>query len=253
MLNTDKLITEYLNSKREDWAGSTQDSERHRLAAVKDLLDGKPERLWNGIQHLGKYSRLTVWSRVTAFYDWRIDHGYSKGPNPYRAFRRERATRFKNAYSRKTPDVSFEDALARISSISDPIVRAHCEFLLNTGARFSESEKVKADGSVVGKGSKERKLYFSTKPSEWAPYQQVRRALSKVGLKPHTLRKILLTELARRGADSFVLCQVAGWSTLAPAQSYITAAGAAELMKGIHGSSQKQISTVLSGESEKDS
>lgn len=231
----EKWITEYLNAKKEDWASSTQDSERHRLNSVKEHIDGKPERLWTNTQQLGKYSRQTTWSRVTSFYDFLIDNGYQKGPNPYRAWRREKGTRFKNAYTRRTPDVSFAEALALITGICDSAVRSHCQFLLYTGARFEESLNVSSTGTVIGKGGKERTLHIpeTVDVSLRAPYQQVRRALAKVGLKPHTLRKILLTELARQGANPFVLCEVAGWSSLAPATSYITAVGASELMKTI--------------------
>jgi integrase len=257
-MNIENVIKEYLSSKREDWASSTQTSEMHRLESVKDLLDGNPETLWNGISGLAKYSKVTVWSRVTALWDFCVDHGYTKGPNPYRAFRTAKSARFKNAYTRKTPDMSFDEARSRLESISDPAVRAHALFILYTGARFGESCTVGSDGTVTGKGGRVRTLHVppGLETAAKAPYHRVRRALAGLGLKPHMLRKILLTRLAALGADVFELCEIAGWSSPAPAMSYVRAAGVKQLMNTVQGgtldvrnrSTQEQIPTVLPGE-----
>jgi integrase len=75
---------------------------------------------------------------------------------------------------------------------------------------------------VRGKGGKERILFGDGSAFRNINLNTLRRELKKVGLKPHSLRKLFVTRLAKRGdltdAD---LCEVMGWESYETARSYI--------------------------------
>ena len=94
--------------------------------------------------------------------------------------------------------------------------------LLKSGLRIHEAYKVNYEtSSVIGKGDKERFTAFSfpkhlQMPSEY----HVRGALQKLGLKPHSLRKLLATKLSRSDLRHADIMQVMGWSSIATASKY---------------------------------
>ena len=49
----------------------------------------------------------------------------------------------------------------------------------------------------------------------------VRKELAKIGLKPHSLRKLLATKLSRSNMTYTDICAIFGWSSLATAQKYL--------------------------------
>jgi integrase len=81
----------------------------------------------------------------------------------------------------------------------------------------------KETSSVIGKGNKERFTTFAFPehlelPSEW----QVRTALKKIGLKPHSLRKLLATKLSRNSdIKNQDILAIMGWSSLETANKYL--------------------------------
>jgi hypothetical protein len=217
------LIEQYIESQKNSWSATTQASERYRLLGVQSHLDGNPDTLWAAIQGLKPYSRATTWTRVAAFWTYLIETGQRQGPNPYQMWRKKNAKAFKNVYQQKVPEMTYAQAEALISQITDPLARQKAMDLLGAGLRYTESGTYK-DGQVTGKGGKVRKVYLETAPTAYdKSYHSFLRALAKVGLKPHDLRKICLNELVDAGANPFELCEAAGWSDPKTAVSYIKA------------------------------
>jgi site-specific recombinase XerD len=217
--NMKDLISQYLESKKYAWSQTTLRSERYRLQAIENELDGNPTKLWESIQEYKPYARLTLWTRVTDFYEWLIEEGKHSGQNPYKAWRKKNAKNFKNVYVRRLPEIDFKEAKERIEQIENPTIRQRALLLLNAGLRFNESNNI-MDGGVFGKGSKYRTIYAST-DTTYVPHGQVYRALKKIGLTPHTLRKLFASRLVELGANQFELCKIMGWSNLNTASSYI--------------------------------
>lgn len=219
------LYSKYIQDKALVWTEASVRSERVRLNRVMSCIDGDAPRLWGTLDDYGAYSRVTLWNRVVAFYDWGIEEGHLQAPNPYAVFRKKNKRRFTNVYERRPPEVTFEEARRRILTIGDTEIRNKCLQLLSGGLRWTESFTL-ADGYVLGKGNKSRRVYAVTPEGPVAGigrYLAVLRALKKVGLKPHKLRGIFLSELVRRGVNPFELKKVAGWSSLQTAESYIAA------------------------------
>lgn len=141
------------------------------------------------------------------------------GVNVYDEWRKENARVFRNVYEKKKPTISYEEARAKCESLQEP-ARSKALQLLSGGLRYTESSTLR-DGQVVGKGGKVRNVYCLPTGANRQNYQAFRRALGRVGLKPHDLRKIFLTRLVEKGVNQFELCEVAGWSSIATASSYI--------------------------------
>jgi site-specific recombinase XerD len=215
------MINAYIESKRLAWAPSTLRSEKHRLSAFADAMDGTPLTLWNNIEYMKPYSRLTAWTRATEYWQFLIDGGHRNGPNPYKQFRETNARLFRNCYVTKTPVITFAQATHSIQTGLTGPYRQMALQLLHTGMRISERRSLK-EGTVVGKGNKRRAVFLHTSEAgETCNESTFRRHLSKIGLKPHDLRKLFLTRMVERGASPYELCQLAGWSSINTAASYI--------------------------------
>jgi integrase len=131
---------------------------------------------------------------------------------------KKHANKFKHAYQKKELEVTFEDAARKIESLGGPAKR-FAQDLLRTGLRISEIDSVVAD-RVVGKGGKVRKIFGEVgKPT--CSKSELRRALSKIGLRPHDLRKLFATKLAESGASPADLCKVMGWSDIKTSFVYL--------------------------------
>lgn len=169
------------------------------------------------------YSRVTIWTRIVQLVDW-----IGVNPNPYKIWRTKNARLFKNAYVRRQPDTTFEEAERRLRTLPADVQRRGLE-ILYSGMRYSESATHK-DGQVVGKGGLARDVLVPdvAGPEYRKAYTTFVRHLRTVGLKPHDLRKLALTQLVELGANEFELCKIAGWTSLAPALSYIKATKAKE-------------------------
>jgi integrase len=251
MKNISSLIDAYLEDRKLAWAPSTLKSERYRLVAVAEAMDGKAETLWDALASYKPYARATTWTRITDFWAWGLAAGHFTGANQYEQFRKKNALQFKNVYQRRTPTISFEAAQQAVAQIANEQSRAKAMQLLQGGLRYTESLSL-AGGSVVGKGGKRRDVYSSETPNFKHTYDTFRRHLAAVGLKPHDLRKLFATGLVAAGANEFQLCEVMGWASIATASSYISN-NKSELLKLVHmvqggpthesaGSTKKQVS-----------
>lgn len=213
------MIEQYLDSKKLAWSETTKRSERARLNAVSAYLTGNPNDLWEAIKDKGPYTRLTVWTRVTQYWQWMLDEGLKNGKNEYKVWREKNAKVFKNTYVRTKPEITFDEAKRRIQALSDRDVREKAIQLLEGGLRFNESNSI-SDGTVLGKGGKTRRVYVSSGTSN-VSYGRVYAALKRIGIRPHDLRKLFLSRVVESGANEFELCEIAGWSNLNTASSYI--------------------------------
>jgi hypothetical protein len=217
---TNDLIMAYVTEKQ--FAPSTQRSEAARLRQLaRPLSDGRPETLYKALEKLAPYTRVTSWTRATAFVDWLIGRGDVVAPNAYAAWREKNARLFRNAYVRRTPDVSFAEAEARIKTLPAATQNRALQ-ILYSGMRWTESE-TRQGGQVIGKGGKAREVFVPNVPGPefQQSYSTFLRQLGTVGLKPHDLRKLALSRLVELGANEYELREIAGWSSLAPALSYI--------------------------------
>jgi integrase len=223
-MNINQMIQMYLNDKQLAWAPSTLKTAEFHLMGYAVHISKNPNTLWKAMNALKPYSRVTVFARVCDFYQWLVENGHIEGPNPYKQFRKKNARQFKNTYQTNKPQLSYQEAFERINRIEDAPIREHARFVLQGGLRFTESRSVK-DGVITGKGGKTREC-FTAAPHPGTndiEYWTFRRALKAVGLKPHDLRKLFLNECVTKGADPFQLMEIAGWSNLNTAQSYIEA------------------------------
>lgn len=228
-----RLVDEYLSEREFAWAKTTKRNLECQLRKRSGEIEQGPEVLWKSLQDLAPYSRVTVWTWTTKFYDWCLERGDREGVNPFAKFREENRQLFRNAYRRQQPDLSYRQARALVRQIPDKEVRQAALTLLTNGLRISEYGAVK-DGKVVGKGGKERKLYGAQSGRSEVPEYRIRKALKEVGLKPHDLRKIFATELVRQGIDTFDLCRVMGWSDVTTALSYVSTRKDDELKKFVN-------------------
>lgn len=227
------LIANYIEDKKLAWSETTLKTEAARLASHARLLPLAPEEAWAALQSLKPYTRVTTWTRMCQFVDWAIANGHLVGPNQFVLFREKNARLFKNAYVKKPADISFSEAIQRISQITKSASKRLALELLYSGLRFSERSTLSADGFVIGKGNKKRKVYVPPieGPEFTGTHHEFWRDLQPVGLTPHMLRKIAMTRLAELGADGFELCEVAGWASIQTAMSYVRATKTKQLME----------------------
>lgn len=210
-------IDAYLTDMKLVWSPSTFKSERSRLRRAQQLLGGstpQPDAAWRVfLLCFSPYAASISFTRWLEYKRWRGDSDVSD-------WERYRKKHIRNKYQRKLPSVSFEEAKDRLSKLSPPHRRKALE-LLHTGLRYSEYERVEGK-EVVGKGSKRRVLVGKVSGVQ-VKDKAFRAELRQAGLKPHDLRKIFATKLAKEGMNVFDLCAVMGWSGLNTAQSYVSA------------------------------
>jgi len=224
-----ELIKQYLESMKSYWSPNTARSEKYRLTQLASILDSRdPRKLWEELENrkLAPYTRNTVWTRVSSFYDWLITEGHvdpAEG-NPYSTFRRRFGFMFRNNYTRRPAHLSFDEAIKAIRQMKHKAAQRKALELLYAGLRYEESLTLK-EGMVTGKGKKVRQAYVPKIPGPEfkGTYQSFWRILKKeAGLKPHDLRKIGLTRISNLlDNNPYDLVEVAGWSDISTAMSYV--------------------------------
>lgn len=216
------MIDSFIASKTGIWAESMLKSERARLNSVIHLLTDpvSPEVLWKGMAHFKPYSRITAYIRVVTYYEYVDKTTGSNNANRLREWRKENAHLFRQKYTTRIPQISAEEAARDISAIKDDKVRSAANFILRSGIRSFELARIDNDNNVIGKGGKQRRVYAG-RVAESVPYHALYRALKKVGLKPHDLRKIRATDLLRQGMSLVDLQHAFGWSSLKTASVYL--------------------------------
>lgn len=166
------------------------------------------------------YTLKTYFVSLSNFYEWGIKNGF-KQENPWKKEVSRRGQFFKHAYQPKKINVTYEEAAEKINQISDREVRETASEILRSGLRAFETGNIN-DGKISGKGGKVRTFFGDQEKVHKISYYKLRRGLAEVGLKPHDLRKLFATRLARSGEfDEITLMNVMGWSSFETAKSYL--------------------------------
>jgi integrase len=219
-----ELVDKYIESKSFAWSPSSQRSERSRLRASAHLIDVDPRDVFGTLRATkNSYTVKTTFIRLGEFYEFLLTVGNRNGLNPFKLFMREHAQLFKNAYEKERLSVDYEEAKAKIAQIENLSSRAKALELLASGARYAES-LTQIEGYITGKGGKRRRMFLPEGVSAAdfrRSYSAFRRDLQRVGLKPHTLRKLAATRFVEMGAREADLMQLMGWSSIVTASSYL--------------------------------
>lgn len=221
MYNIKTQIQSYLDSKKLAWAATTLKSEQARLGAVVETLEVvglNPAALFKALEATHKpYTIKTIFVRLAAF------ETETMGTVAFRNFVKTHSRLFRNSYIKERLELTLEDAISRIKSIEDTAIRTKAFELLYSGMRYTEST-TEQRGLVVGKGGKVRTVFKPVQQAEVkfeGSYTTFWRTLKKVGLKPHTLRKLRATNLVDQGASMADLMEIMGWSSMVTASSYL--------------------------------
>jgi|ERR1019366_4094796 integrase len=212
-------VERYLEDMKNAWAPKTLHNTKLTLGRLLPVLTGDPQKLWDELcKTQSDYTRVMTWGKVCGFWDY----AEPDSRNPYRDYRKKNARLFRDKYLEKTTSETAKSAREKIASITNPSIKRKAMELLLTGMRYTESLTLK-DGVILGKGDRKRKINVPEVegPEMTCHYKTFYNALRDVGLKPHTLRKIYLTECVRKGANVFQLKKLAGWKSLQSAVSYI--------------------------------
>lgn len=218
------LIDLYIERKANAWSHTTLKSERARLTQSINLLEAaNPAEAHEQLRKAGRspYTIKTAFIRFSSFYDWLCLQGHAQS-NPFSSYMKVNANLFKHAYKKERVSLTFKEAADLIAQIEDVATREKAKRLLVAGLRYAESFTEK-NGEVVGKGGKVRKVFNEGVGSVAyeKSYSTLRRALAKVGLKPHTLRKLFATQMIENGAQEADLLEVLGWSSIQTAAIYL--------------------------------
>ena len=238
-------IHAYIEVKSRGWSINTQRAEVARLRSLLPLLDKHgldPESVYNDLVQMGRaaYSIKTAFIRLKAVLDFCNDFNLVvvknkrdvlSRVNPFATYMMYTApNRFKtaNVYRPRISPLNYDEIKEAVQRETrfDEATRATLTFLLSSGLRSSELYKLEKslDGNwfIKGKGGKIRTV-FATPPKNYdlVSRPKVVRALTKLRLTPHHLRKAFATKLAESGLPGHELQTVMGWSSLITAQNYL--------------------------------
>lgn len=216
-------IDTYLQSKALAWSPSTLRSERHRLTAVAAWMSLPAAEFFSQLQT--KYKPYAVKTTMLRAAECLAFHG----DNSYKEFMQVNARLFKNCYERKLVGMTFEQAKKRIEKITNEQARQAAKLMLTTGMRVHEALKYDGSGKVIGKGDRMRAIFSTERISGETNYASIYKELKKVGLKPHDLRKLAATQLAKAGFKEADLMAVMGWSNIQTASNYLQPMLAADM------------------------
>lgn len=225
----EKLYYSYLNYYDKIWDNKTYESEKSRLKTVIRVMRISGFRgidFYNQLKIEGykPYTIKKLVQRAAALYKHGQDQGFlSKFNNPMQDIITRSPQLFRNAYKAERLKLDYDEAKNRILTIANEDVREFCMQLLKTGLRIHEAYIVnQSTSSVIGKGDKERFTTFEWPANKEMPSEAtVRRALAKIGLKPHSLRKLLATKLSRESSFSAQdIMTIMGWSSIETASKY---------------------------------
>lgn len=192
---------------------------------------------------------------IASFFSWLHDEGVI-GRNPARALKR---IAYIQAVRKPFTPVEREKIKAACCRIRD---LALTEFLYSSGLRVSEVvsldrtciDFIAREGTVIGKGGKERRFYFSEVCAEYlrqylnsrtdnnialfvgvkAPYKRITKEgieyiVKSLGKKagvnnvhPHRFRRTLATDLVRKGVPIQDVAKILGHSDLRTTQVYVS-------------------------------
>lgn len=245
-----KVVVEaYLEVSSKGWAINTQIVEAARIRTLIPMLEKfglDPESLYLELikQGLAAYTIKAKFIRLKRLADFCKTVGLYEGLNPFETFMKYTApNKFKkaNVYKPKAVQYNYDEVKTLIletfedeTSIKDSLL-----FLLNTGLRISELYKLEksVDGKyfVVGKGGKIRPVLFSPPQQGIIARNKLVKALVKLKLTPHQVRKLTATKLANSGILAHELQEIMGWSSITTAQIYLQQTSTNELHNKVKG------------------
>jgi integrase len=214
------LILQYIESKQLSWAASTLAKEHSRLKAHAPLISRGPKEAYLTLQKSGMkpYSIKTTMIRLGEF------ELFAYKTIAFKEFMASNANLFKYAYQTERVEVTFEEATERIERIPDLHTRSAARQLLESGLRSCELATLKNE-RVIGKGGKPREVHLSPDLKTFkykGTYWQLYAALRRVGLKPHTLRKLCASAFSRQDGVTLVdTMEEFGWSDMNSAKRYL--------------------------------
>ncbi len=217
-------VDEYIASKKNAWARTSQKNERLRLRKHAHAVMESPDVVYERLKLTMKaHSIKTTFVRLGQFFDWLIEADkMPPAKNPWKAFLKTNAMIFKHCYQIERVKVTFDEANVLIQSVEMPYRLAALQ-LLEGGLRYCELRTFDGD-KVIGKGSKPRKVFLRDELKAFrytGSYSALFVRLRAVGLKPHTLRKLCATEISRdpRAKDQDI-CKLFGWSSIETSIKY---------------------------------
>ena len=216
-----QTLQQYIESKKNAWSPSTQRSVHAKLRVALEMVAEGPEALYTkGIQMYAPYSLKALFVQAGSFYAY-CNPG---AVNPFKAYLKTNAQLFKNCYVKEEVGITFEEAKASIEAMPSP-ARELAHFMLTSGLRSEEALSYDGTGFVIGKGLKRRKVFaVSDYPfNHGMTYSMLHKALAKVGLKAHTLRKLYATQLVEVGLQAADLMRIMGWSSIETSAIYLQA------------------------------
>lgn len=239
---TQEHVNKYIDSKSLSWSPSTLKSERARLVRALPNLSASlaPEELYKLLKNSGNYGDYTIkttFIRIRQFLKEvsLTEPDESAAHQLYESYDRFVTTHqrlFKYAYNKERLNITFNEALKRVQTIKNLETRAKAIQLLTSGMRFTESITLQ-NSEVVGKGGKRRIVYGAAELTNEVSYKTLYTALKKIGLKPHTLRKLAAQRLIEKGADISELMEIMGWSDITTAGIYLQSARRKDRIKDL--------------------
>jgi integrase len=211
---TQTTIDQYLKFKENSWAPTTLEMERYRLQGLLTVgeLIASPGELYKTLKDKYKpYYLQVTFTRLSDFMTWGSKQlGWI---NPYSDFLKSNRNLFRNAYKSEELDVTYAEALKRIKGIEKPEIREAALDILHNGLRAHELNNIMGS-HVIGKGGFLRPLMKEVKIGPRPDRFKLHYELKKVGLKPHSLRKLFATRLLDAGMSLQDVCKVCGWKSI---------------------------------------
>lgn len=224
LMFTKSNVSSYLSAHKDAWALTTMRSKTSLLNKMQSKFgDCKSKKVIDYIEsHYKPYSQKTNLIHLSAYVEWLKNNKKYEEENGFASRIRGASYKFKTAYEKRLPEISFKEAKEKINSIHHPEVRRLADILINTGLRVSELWKVDhAQGRVLGKGAKNRGFYGNHFEAPKISVTFLRTELAKYDLKPHDLRKLFATFLVNNNYPIHEVCAIMGWSSFETAQFYL--------------------------------
>lgn len=223
------MLEAYLESRKNSLAPETLKTVRailNRYGSSVIIKEG-PELLIAKLeaQGISRYTQQTYMMYLGAY--WKFVHAEV---SPYSEYLKQNKQLFKNSYTRKKVNETFDEVKNALTSLPPTLEREACLRMLLSAQRASEAGLFRKDGTkneqineavLTGKGGKVR-ANFSPIATHPVSYYHVYAFLkAQLGITPHVLRKLALTQAAENGATAADLCEIAGWSNIKTAFIYL--------------------------------
>lgn len=224
-----QLYESYIEYNKTAWTEASYKSETSRLKKIVHIMKTESGLSGNEFHRAlidrgyGAYTIKTMLIRAASFYEFGLRRAVFKGQtNPFKDEMHRSRSLMNGAYRRERLKVDYDTVKEKLESIEEADVRMFCLSMLRSGVRIDEAYKINHEtNTVIGKGRKERKVFgFTYKEIPPPSEHRVRKALANLGLKPHTLRKVLSTKLARSGLTHADIMLIFGWKSISTAESY---------------------------------